>query len=68
MGSGKHIDSNERYIVYRKGIWGCKGNAFVNTVATGIVYSLWTSGLSRNLPDLSSYGSGLERPYRRYMW
>ena len=36
-------------------------NKVDRTVATGLVYPLWTSSLPRSIPDMPSYGSGLER-------
>ena len=60
MGSGEHIGSNERYIVYREGIWGCMGNENDSTVANGLVHPLRISSVPGSIPDLPSYGSGLE--------
>ena len=63
MGISEYFSSNERYIVYREGIWGRTGNERDNTVANGLIYPLRTGGLPRSISDLPSDGSGLERLY-----
>lgn len=61
MGSGKHIHPNERCIIHPEAFWIFKKNEADRTDATGIVYPLRISSLPRSIPDLPSYGGGLER-------
>ena len=62
MGRGEYTTPTQRYIVYQTDIWASfKG--MEDTVATGFNCPLRTSGLPRDLPHLSSYGSGLERSH-----
>lgn len=61
MGRDKHLDSNERCIIHREGLWGHEKSEIYCTIATSLVYPLRTSSLPRSIPDMPSDGSGLER-------
>ena len=68
MGPGEHLGSNQRYLVHRESLLVRIGNKLGNkpdhrTIATSLVYPLRTNSLPRSVPDLPSYGSGLELSY-----
>lgn len=67
MGSGKHVDPDERCVVYQEAVWNRRSLKADHKFVTGSVYPLWTSRLSGSISDLPSYGSGLERLCYRYM-
>ena len=67
MGPDKHVDTSERCIIHREDLWVHEKNKIDRTVATSLVYPLRTSSLPRSIPDMPSYGSGLERFCRWYM-
>ena len=67
MGSSKHFDSHQRCSIYQEDVWALDCYNPDRIVATGPVYPLRTSSISRSIPDLPSYGSGLEHSNSRYM-
>ena len=61
MGRGEHVGSSECHIVAQERLWGYKKCESNRTIATSLVYPVWTCSLSRSVPNLPSHGGGLGR-------